>query len=764
LLALPVAVAVSQVNQASYRSGAAIMAVLVVLGLGTRWTVSAGAAPVLLLGMCAQVSDDFRDLPPGSRAIGLVIAAASASVIVLALRRWEGDRRRAREEAAARRRNERRLEALVDFAHLLASVAHRRELLAAVEREITTTAGSSGAILVVRDRERVEFPVVTGHDPDDFPPTMPPGYVARGTPALDALDTDRAVFCPTAADLLRRYPLLADYVERTGLHGWAALPVPDLGALVLTWPEEQVFSPAQRAFLVTIASLLSTAAERVHAVERSELQRFVGAFDAMLDGVGIHRAVRDASGRIIDLEVEYMNRASVDIGADRSEIIGQRMSEIWSDSPLLAHYARVIETGEPFVLEDADVASLGGPPSEVTTVSIRASRLDPDRIVLVVRDVSERARLIGEIEEANEVFAAAQQLAHVGSWRYDFPTDRLEWSDELYRIVGVPKGAPPVRPTEGSLFGFEHPEDRGRVVEVIAEALEDRSSFIFDMRIIRQDDGEIRDVSTTGTVLVDDQGNVTGVWGATQDVTERRRAERARREALDALAHEREAVAELQRVILPAELPEVPGMTLTAHYRATLSNAVGGDWYDAFTAPDGRIVIAIGDVAGHGIECAATANQLRVSVRIRVNDGMEPGAILSLLDAELGDGFVTCLLATFDPATRELRFANAGHLPALLIRDGTTDFVAARTSPPLGTQRVDSRAGSRLVLEPDDLVVLYTDGLIERRGESLERGLDRLARIASVLAEVGDPAFTFVEALAPDAADDVCVMTLRVQR
>src|SRR5690606_18765453 len=103
---------------------------------------------------------------------------------------------------------------------------------------------------------------------------------------------------------------------------------------------------------------------------------------------------------------------------------------------------------------------------------------------------------------------------------------------------------------------------------------------------------------------------------------------------------------------------------------ATASDAVGGDWYDAFVAPDGRIVLAIGDVAGHGVECAALANQLRVSVRVRVRDGMAPGEILASLDAELDDDFATCWLATFDPASRQLRVASAGHLPAVLVRAG----------------------------------------------------------------------------------------------
>src|SRR5690606_647557 len=122
-------------------------------------------------------------------------------------------------------------------------------------------------------------------------------------------------------------------ITTSGQAAWAVLPVRDVGVLVLTWREAQVFSAAQRAFLETVANLLSAAAERIRVVEQAQVARFVAAFDAMLDGVGIHRAVRDASGRIVDLEVEYLNPASVHVGERRPDLVGRRMSELWPQSP-----------------------------------------------------------------------------------------------------------------------------------------------------------------------------------------------------------------------------------------------------------------------------------------------------------------------------------------------------------------------------------------------------------------------------------------------
>ena len=430
---------------------------------------------------------------------------------------------------------------------------------------------------------------------------------------------------------------------------------------------------------------------------------------------------------------------------------------------MLGDWAQVLETGEPFVLEDADTGSLGGNPSNAIAVSIRATRLDPDRMVLVVRDVSERAALLREIQDANQGFAVAQELARVGNWRYDFATDRLEWSDELYRICGMQRGEPLPRPADGGLFEFEYPEDRGRVQAAITEAVSQRAPFSFDVRIIRRSDGDVRDTVTSGVVLTDDRDAITAIWGATQDVTERRRAEQMRREMVSQLVRTRMVVSELQQVLLPSEMPKVAGAALTAHYRAaTIEEVVGGDWYDAFDGPDGRVYMVIGDVAGHGIGCATLANQLRIAIQVRVHDGRRLGDILDVVDSELADEFATCWLGAFDPESRVLSVANAGHLPAVLYRGGSCEFVAEHTRPPLGSGR-NGAAEVQLVLEPGDVLVTFTDGLVERRGEPIEVGLDRLCKVLGEVGDGEDVGLALVARLAADSEDDVCVMTLRME-
>ena len=121
---------------------------------------------------------------------------------------------------------------------------------------------------------------------------------------------------------------------------------------MIAWTDPQPFGRAQRAFLVTLGNLIGAAAQRVEEATQSELQRFLSAFDAMLDGVGIYRACRDASGRIVDFEIEYLNPSSVNLQQERSELLGRRVLDVWPGSPLLERWARVIDTGEPFLRQN----------------------------------------------------------------------------------------------------------------------------------------------------------------------------------------------------------------------------------------------------------------------------------------------------------------------------------------------------------------------------------------------------------------------------
>jgi serine phosphatase RsbU (regulator of sigma subunit)/integral membrane sensor domain MASE1/anti-sigma regulatory factor (Ser/Thr protein kinase) len=211
-----------------------------------------------------------------------------------------------------------------------------------------------------------------------------------------------------------------------------------------------------------------------------------------------------------------------------------------------------------------------------------------------------------------------------------------------------------------------------------------------------------------------------------------------RSEAQEQLSHEEaraqrehHIAATLQRSLLPDRLPEIPGVSLAARYvPATADVQVGGDWYDVVQLPGGLIGLAIGDVAGHGLQAAATMGQLRMALRAYALQDPSPISVMTgvhQLVAQLPmPEMVTLTYLVFDPATRQLRFTNAGHPPALVIDDGSTGYLEGGLAPPLGVTVAASYAEATHELASDATLLLYTDGLVERRGESIQDGLDRL--------------------------------------
>ena len=192
------------------------------------------------------------------------------------------------------------------------------------------------------------------------------------------------------------------------------------------------------------------------------------------------------------------------------------------------------------------------------------------------------------------------------------------------------------------------------------------------------------------------------------------------------------SVAEtLQLSLLPKHLPSSPTARIGARYLpAAGGTQVGGDWYDAAELPDGRLVLMIGDVVGHGIEAAATMGQIRHVLRAFALEGHSPSSTIECLkttNAVEEDEMATVVCLVFDPATHSVRFANAGHPPPLLLcPDGRAMYLDGGRSMPLGVPEVGHYDEAEFAVEPGSTLLLYTDGLVERRGASIDEGLDRL--------------------------------------
>ncbi|MBO3752389.1 fused response regulator/phosphatase [Streptosporangiaceae bacterium NEAU-GS5] len=228
---------------------------------------------------------------------------------------------------------------------------------------------------------------------------------------------------------------------------------------------------------------------------------------------------------------------------------------------------------------------------------------------------------------------------------------------------------------------------------------------------------------------------------------------------------ERRLALTLQEALLPDALPEVPGVDLAARYvPATAHTEVGGDFYEVLPLGD-RLLVAIGDVMGHSPHAAVVMGEIRHALRAYAFEGHPVGHVLGHINRLLihfhPAEMATVSLLSLDPVTGDVRAANAGHLPPLLVAGGQADYVPL-PGPLLGGD-LRRPEDTTMWIPPGGTLVLVTDGLVERRGESLEAGLERLRELS---AHVDDDLEAYCDrilsALMPlDHEDDVALVVLR---
>ncbi len=228
------------------------------------------------------------------------------------------------------------------------------------------------------------------------------------------------------------------------------------------------------------------------------------------------------------------------------------------------------------------------------------------------------------------------------------------------------------------------------------------------------------------------------------------------------------AAERLQHAVLPESIPHVPGWQITAYYDPAGRTDVGGDFYDAIPLDDGRLALFVGDVMGRGVAAAAAMAQMRAAVRSFVAIDPDPERVVANLDLMFEryptDQLVTLLYLVTDTATDEVVMVNAGHPPPLLLHgDGTVEQLPGADGCPLGVQP-DVRRNQRASLRQGDTLLLYTDGLIERREEDIDVGLGRLLAAMPTLT-AGDLAVAVKELVFslrdPSRDDDVAAMAAK---
>ena len=549
--------------------------------------------------------------------------------------------------------------------------------------------------------------------------------------------------------------------------------------------------------------LIETAADRIiSAIERGrteiELRRseslLRSVFASINDAYCIVELVEDETNAPIDVRLVDMNP---ELGRLTGLRIGQTVRgaapdlyEIW-----IERLASVARTGVPFRGEN-DSSVLG----RYWDVFINPIE-PPRRLVVVFRDVTphrqaeqrERfrtafadelrplsdptavqgvaARLLGEHLGASRVFYAEPSADGNGI------TVRRDYTDGVKSMVGSYAWERLSATGLGRLHAGEtwiSVDARASLTDDQAVAFKDEYAIgaIVTVPLLKDasfgallivHDANPRQWTDDEISLIEEVAERT--WGA----IDRARAEQHR---LEMQEEEHRVSLGLQRALLPESVLQHPEVAIAARYEARSQLLeVGGDWYDSFTLPGGLIAIAAGDVVGHGLEAAATMGKLRVATAALARHADGPGRLLSQLDdftaGADGTEFATACFATFDPNSGELRFASAGHPPMLMIdAGGNPHWLTGGRSGPLVRDVDHDRPEATITLEPGALLILYSDGLIERRGEPIATGLDRLQRAATALgdASVEQACDRLFEAMGVDGSreDDVVVVCLRV--
>ncbi|MCK9904551.1 SpoIIE family protein phosphatase [Frankia sp. Cpl3] len=321
-----------------------------------------------------------------------------------------------------------------------------------------------------------------------------------------------------------------------------------------------------------------------------------------------------------------------------------------------------------------------------------------------------------------EVGAAALAAAvDVGMWEYDFPSDRARWDRRTAELHGLDPDC--LRGTMDTLFAHVHPDDIQAVRTGTEAARQGVGLSPMEYRVVHSD------------------GSYTWIYGRGGVVSWSRRGRPLRSIGISGDATPwRSTVEILQRAILPLAMPELPGIELVARYLpAGRDIEIGGDWYDATALPDGNILLMIGDVGGHGLPAVAAMAELRHAARAYAYEGHSPAAITTQLSANLApdvDGpLATAVVALFASDTGRLTWSCAGHPPPLLLTGKDAAYLDDTHGPTLGVEPAFVYDQSDLRLAPGTRLLLYTDGLVERRDVSITDGLDTFAATVSTAAE-----------------------------
>src|SRR5215213_2423445 len=309
-----------------------------------------------------------------------------------------------------------------------------------------------------------------------------------------------------------------------------------------------------------------------------------------------------------------------------------------------------------------------------------------------------------------------------------------------------------------------HPDDAEAMLRTWEEARAERRSWEREYRLLHHS-GEYRWVVDRGVPRYEGC-RYAGYVGTAIDIHERKTMEGR---LLEVYQREHKIAETLQRSLLPERLPQIEGVQLAARYLpGARGAAIGGDWYDVLERPDGRIALVVGDVVGHGLRAAATMGQLRNAFRAYGLVESSPAEVVArinrLVMSGVEDAMATVIYLVLDRETGEVSYSSAGHPPPLVLTPDGPRFLEGGRSVPIGASDPAVFREASAVLPPGSSLLLYTDGLVERRDVGLEERLDQLAEVAGGATDDLDALCDRVIDLVlgeGDPGDDVAILAVR---
>ncbi|MFF6886178.1 SpoIIE family protein phosphatase [Streptomyces sp. NPDC012421] len=553
------------------------------------------------------------------------------------------------------------------------------------------------------------------------------------------------------------------------------------GVLEICWARP--LGPLPQAVERQIEALAELCAHTLEALPEAAPGGFVGATggdgapalaelsDGLYDPALVLTPHLDEDGRLVDFRIRHANAHFQDpAGRPRGSVDGALLLEAYpataGGSELFDRIERVYATGEPFRARRIRLTALVDQVPLDSLADISISRFGTG-VLLIWRVEDESARLASLLQHA-------QRLGRVGAFEEDVVAGEITWHGQLFELFGRRPTEPPVALRD--LAAHAHPDDAETIRRFLQKVLYQRRVGSTAFRMLRHD-GVTRHIRVTAEPALGTDGGLQAVRGAYQDISAQHWTEVALTATRDRLAATEEAAEErnrltlqLQHAIMPPAKPplDAPGLDVAVRYRPAESESlVGGDWYDAVVLPSKKVLLCVGDVAGHGVEAATGMVVLRNALRGLAVTGAGPGQLLSWLNSVAhhltAHVTATAVCGIYDPGSRTLRWARAGHLPPVLVRGEDAVDLPLLRGLLLGALAEAEYEESELRLEPGDTVLMYTDGLVERRDTAVHDSVAQLLTVARQPTHSLERRLDhLLERSKSDTDDDTCVIGVQV--